>query len=199
MIINSYFNNKENSIITQNFYVETIYSYKCICSKETYGFQYYLDLPLKIPNNKNNLDMIDLLELFFSEEEVISENICSSCLSDCARKKTIRITKLPKILILSIIRFNELDNSKNLCEINFDNILDIENFIDFCICKDNETLYDLYGILCHNGSLNFGHYYSSVKIEGLNLWFNFSDNKYDIIELNNLNKQDIYSLFYLQK
>ena len=43
------------------------------------------------------------------------------------------------------------------------------------------------------------HYYSAVKIERLNLWFNFSDNKYDIIELNNLNKQDIYSLFYLQK
>ena len=48
--------------ISNNFYSQKISIYSCQYKHELYEFQYLLDYPLLIPDNKYELDILELLE-----------------------------------------------------------------------------------------------------------------------------------------
>lgn len=52
---------REYSIISNNFYIQMMTIYSCKCKHELYAFQYYMDIPLLIPVEKNNFDLSELL------------------------------------------------------------------------------------------------------------------------------------------
>ena len=64
------------------------------------------------------------------------------------------------------------------------------------ICIEMKNLYDVKN---HIGSLEFGHYYSYIKLNRENIWYEFND-----IEVTELGRELIkcpnaYCLFYIKK
>ena len=87
---------------------------------------------------------------------------------------TTKFASLPQILILNI---NRAMQGKPLYDniINFEETLDVKEFIDKNIILDKSTKYELYAINeCNGNSPNSGHCYSSIKIKGN--WYKFNDN-----------------------
>ena len=94
----------------------------------------------------------------------------------CAEhKKQIKISSLPLILNLLFQRFNPLTNSKNNCKNFFNKELNINPYIDTDIIKNKDFNYILYAILCHESSLENGHYYTYININLIEDWYLFND------------------------
>ena len=64
-------------------------TYECKCKHISYNFQKVLDFPLLLPNNIKNLNLKDLLDNYFSSDEVDFESICESCNEITKHKKNI--------------------------------------------------------------------------------------------------------------
>ena len=79
--------------------------------------------------------------------------------------KSLKISIPPKILIISIQRFDYNNNFKNDCIIDINETLIIDNYIYNECFNKTENKYYLYGIINHIDSINFGHYYSLIKID----------------------------------
>ena len=110
---------------------------------------------------------------------------------------TTKFASLPQILILNI---NRAMQGKPLYDniINFEETLDVKEFIDKNIILDKSTKYELYAINeCNGNSPNSGHCYSSIKIKGN--WYKFNDNIVTKIKSFNLYSQYVVGLFYIKK
>lgn len=167
---------RENSIIIDIFYSTIMTKFICICNNKTYSFQKILDFPLILPKHKNNIDLLDLLKHHFSDEYVDFETTYEKCKKKLKHKKNIVITRPPKILIFSLQRFNYHTNLKNECNVSFRVNLNIKEFIDNDFGFNNNSIYYLYSVINHLGFVNFGHYFTLIKLNN-NLWFKFDDEK----------------------
>ena len=191
-------NKKEKSIITELFYPIIITTYQCNCKKEIYAFQRMLDIPLLLPDKVTKITIENLLNNYFNEEKVEFNDICQNCGQFLPHIKKIKISKLPKILILSLQRLDFINNIKNKCDVVFPIELDMNSYIDKDCANTNNTSYHLYGIIYHKGEIDFGHYISFINIFGQNYWYEFND-----VIINNVGSElksysDTYILFYIK-
>ena len=114
-----------------------------------------------------------LLDEFSEEEKLTDDNLyqCENCREKLEAKKKIEIYHLPPILIIHLKRFN---NNKK-----------INNFIDFPLTdldlnkyiKSEEKVpkYDLFGVINHFGSLDYGHYTALCLNYHDNNWYEYND------------------------
>jgi hypothetical protein len=58
------------------------------------------------------------------------------------------------------------------------------------------SMYDLCGVICHFGSMTFGHYYSVVKNPFDDQWYKYDDHSKTPITENQIPKHNAYILFY---
>ena len=160
-----------------------------------------MNCPLLIPEKKFKIDLIELLEYFFSPEKIDFGMKCSKSNKICIHLKQVKIAQPPNILILFLQRFNIITNKKNNCFVKFPEILSISNFIDKGCGFEGEATYILYALINHNGTISSGHYYSYVKIMNSEnyQWYEFNDDK--VIDLGYELKDNpyLYSLFYIKK
>ena len=189
-----YLNEKEKSIITDLFYFIILPTLKCECGCENYPFQQIMDIPLLIPENTQSTIIYKLLKNFFKNETV--EKYCEKCKKKAKNTKQTKIVKPPEVLNLCIQRFQD-EQQKNECYIEFPDILDLAEFIDNDLEYNGETMYFLFGIINHVGTMEFGHYYSYIKINN-NDWYEFNDDKVTKINTIDYNSSSVYSLFYLK-
>ena len=192
-------NSKEKSFITELFNSVILTKHLCKCNEETYSFNNIIEYPLTIPKNINLIELSELLDIYFQEEIVEFVNRCQRCKNIEYHKKELFITKLPKILIISLQRLNFRENTKNECIINFSEKLDLSKYIDNDF-KNNQTAeYNLLGFINHIGTLNFGHYYSYIKLENKTIWYKFDDSKVNRIGDKVEDMDEAYILFYTRK
>ena len=176
---NNNFKSREDSIIIDNFYGTFINSYICKnCYYQSYSFQKFLDIPLLFNNNNNSFDVIkieDLLKNNFTNEEILYDFPCEnpSCKKKTYHIKETKLCHLPKILILSLQRMRKYRN-KNNTKVYFKETINLKDYIDDEICKNYYCEYQLYAIANHKGTIDFGHYYAYIKINGN--WIEFNDN-----------------------
>ena len=83
--------------------------------------------------------------------------------------------QIPKILILTLLKTNPLANNKNACYADFQEELNITELIDKDLHRNEQFIYDLYAVINHIGSLEFGNYYSYIKLNRENIWYEFND------------------------
>ena len=194
---NEYFLSRENSIIIKIFYPLIINVFICECGFETYSFERILDIPLLLPKNNNNLsvDLMSLIRNYFEGDEFKWETKCKKCkIKNKMHKKKIFLTILPKILILSIQRFNIINKSKSNKSIKLYEKINLKNFVDEELIENYSNFdYKLFGISNHSGSLNFGHYYAYVNIQGK--WKEFNDSFVTNINFSSVSTT-AYALFY---
>ncbi len=159
------------SLTTEIFYPITITTYICECNKINYVFQQWCDIPLLLPINTKEietgnmkLELIDLIENFFKEEVIQFDTRCNQCNKILPHKKFMKLCKLPKVIILSIQRFDNETKQKNNSLVIFPEILGIKNYVDTDCETGNNFIYKLYGSINHWSELDFGHYFSIIKI-----------------------------------
>jgi ubiquitin C-terminal hydrolase len=191
------FKQREKSIITDIFYSQIITSFTCECKSINYSFQKILDFPLLLPENDQTVDIIDLLKSYFQPETIDYEKKCEKCQKVIKRKKEIKISRPPEILILSLQRIDE--NKKKLgYSVNFEENLDISEFIDKDCGYARDCKYQLFAVINHSGSINSGHYYSYLKLEQKD-WFEFNDSIVKNIKDISDSSESAYALFYIKQ
>ncbi|XP_033739443.1 uncharacterized protein LOC117326816 [Pecten maximus] len=138
----------------------------------------------------------------FCSEETFEKNLlqCRMCEEkhlDTVAKKQLVFTKLPKILVLQMGRFEEYMDyrtkriRKNIARIKFSNEIKLDE-------KCKSIPYDLYGVVNHHGSINGGHYTATVRLG--NSWYRCSDTHVSTGANPTTNPNgDAYLLFYSRK
>lgn len=104
---------------------------------------------------------------------------------------------LPNFLIISI---NRAILRKPIYKDNlqFEETLELKDYLDNDNLKDENATYKLYGInYCYKQSFfNSGHYYCSIKIN--DEWYTFDDNKTVIKEVPDFNSKYVVGLYYVK-
>ena len=132
-----YYLSREDSIITDLFYIQIINIFTCKCGKETYSFQKLLDIPLLIPREAKESKLEDLL---FNFLKTINASLKEKC-KDCNKNKTniekhMTLGILNDIVIFSLQRLDPLLSVKSKTRIYFPDIIDLKLFADELIQND---------------------------------------------------------------
>ena len=105
------------------------------------------------------------------------------------------VWRFPNILIIHLKRF---DNNGNKINNNVDfpiNNLDLRKYC--CGYDKKKSVFSLYGVCNHIGSINSGHYYSYCKHN--EDWYNYDDDNISIISESKIVSKNAYCLFYKKK
>ena len=186
---------KEYSIVVKCFYGSFINIFTCTCNHKTYSFQVFLDFPLLIPEGMNKTSIDELLFQYFKKESINFNTKCEKCYIKTVHDKEIKFSELPNILILSLQRMDARTNKKNNCKIKFEEKLILDDYIDNECQKGEKYIYYLYGVWCHRGIINDGHYYSYIKIND-KYWYEFNDSKVNNVGYIETMSKDAYVLLY---
>ena len=177
---NKHFNNKLcfiNNIFYGQYKSETC----CLnCNNKTITYNPYISLKLEIVDN----NIISCLKSHLSWEHI--EYKCEKCNTENKSKKRFTIIKIPDIFVITLKRYNNI-KEKNTQNIDFPLYFEI----------DDKKL-ELYCIINHfGGNIYCGHYTSYIKYIKNNIWYHMNDNNIEEnIDINNIDKSNIYMLFY---
>lgn len=121
---------------------------------------------------------------------------CDICNEETQATRTFLLLSAPKILVLHLKRFSHVGRGfqKIGSHINFDFDLNIDKFV---IRRDQNTEYELYGVVVHSGSMFGGHYISFVR--HADSWFHCSDTHVSQVAASQVLKTQAYILFFKQK
>ena len=204
----NYFSNSYSRItkLFSGFYHSTT---KCPnCSHVSSKFDYFLHMPLELVP-KAQMSIYDCAELFCKENILDADNKygCEGCNTKVQAIKQMKVWSNPVILVIQIKRFGIFRNNKDNRFVNFP-VTDFD--ISSMISEENKDhskcyKYDLYAVVNHSGSLNYGHYYSYCKDEDTNRWSKFNDDDVTPMpevahsERNAVVTPNAYLLFYIRK
>ena len=156
--------------------------------------------PFGKESKDKELTIYDCFDIFVTEETLEEDNkwYCPKCKEhQCANKK-IEIYNPPNILIVNFKRFNNMSKIDTVVDFPIEG-LDIGKYV-VNEDKKKESVYDLFAIGNHSGSLSFGHYYAYAKNHVTGKWFEFNDNSvFEIDGSNRLVSSTAYVLFYRKR
>jgi ubiquitin carboxyl-terminal hydrolase 8 len=184
------------------------------CKYISNSYQPFNTLPLEIPKNKTNLNILDCLDEFIKIEKLNLEDRmkCDFCKRKNQASEKAKIWTPPKILAIHLKRF-KMNNygivyRKDDTPIDYPIYnLNISKYISKNSPYQDKCEYNLFAVNIHTGfglSINSGHYYSIVKNRLDNNWYVWNDSMHlHKIEANQpekiINKEGVYLLFYLRK
>ncbi|EGR34270.1 ubiquitin carboxyl-terminal hydrolase family protein, putative [Ichthyophthirius multifiliis] len=157
----------------------TLKCLKCQFIKYTFGPFMYLTLPLKNKPSQQKVTLEECIQQFLETEILNNDNkwFCPKCQDFNKSEHKINLWKLPAILMICLKRFEYSKQSKNK----------INTFVEFPITQfsmdqfipqqlqKEKPIYDLSSVVCHYGTLNYGHYVTYAKnFENLS-WYLFND------------------------
>ena len=177
------FINNYNSVISNIFYGFFDSIMKCKrCKIITHNIQCYniLIFPLEEVRKfkKRHENIVSLLECFeyYQKEEIMSgqnQIYCNNCgsMSDSINRN--KLIASPNILILNLNRGKGLQFN---IKIEFEEYLDIKNFLYFKDSDDIPNFYEIIGIITHFGpSSNDGHFIAFCKSFVDEKWYKYND------------------------
>lgn len=181
----------EQCFITEHMFGQSISQMLCMkCKNITHTPEIFNHITLSLTPNKNMETIDELLQRHFANETMDGFK-CDCCKSTTSAKKTVKLWKLPKLLVIILKRFS-YDATKLRNNIIFDEHIDIERYSIY-----ENMSYELLGIGCHVGSEYNGHYYAICR-HPLGGWVKYDDElTEDITREQVLQKtSDVYVLFY---
>jgi len=196
-----YFKN-DYSIFVEIFYGQLCTKIICPGCKHfvyTYDPFCYLSVPLPDNVSQNKITLEDCIECYTQLETLDSDNQweCEKCKKKQNAIKKDNFWKLPKILIIHLKRFNKnngLKKNNDYVDYPLTN-LDLSKY---CTGYErNDICYNLYGVGCHEGSLNQGHYYSYCLNADEN-WYWYNDSSVTRLNKESVISQSAYCLFYMR-
>ncbi|XP_022701799.1 uncharacterized protein LOC111267675 [Varroa jacobsoni] len=192
------------SCVTQNYEGILVSGLKChTCDNDSYTFQVFNVLSVPIPN-VSGLDIFHCFDEFFREEKVEDWH-CPHCKAKRTASKHMRIARLPKHLIIHLVRFK----NESWTAFSFSSYKKITNVVNFTIELDTRELaqyiyskevklksYTLYAIVNHYGTISSGHYYSDCRFLPNPQWYRYSDHQVTTLQSKVPDVGSAYMLFY---
>lgn len=107
--------------------------------------------------------------------------------------------KFPPVLIITLQRINQYNQTKNTALVHIDNVIDIKSFENKVLGSGllSSRLYEIVAIINHEGQIDNGHYYNFIKIKGV--WYHFSDSEVKKCDNYIEESANAYCLFYVKK
>ncbi|KAI3402426.2 creB [Candida oxycetoniae] len=161
---------------------------KCLsCETVTSKHEHFLDLSIDIPSGDSAYSLNFSLNNFSKSETLTNQNKfhCNTCSSLQEAVKTIKIKKLPEVLVINLKRFKYDEKIGKMVKL-FDSISYPFKLRLFNTTDDfhDNVLYDLYALVIHiGGGPMHGHYVSICKIKA-GLWLLFDDETVELVEDN---------------
>ena len=90
------------------------------------------------------------------------------------------------------------NKEKNECLVRFDEFIDISKYIDADCEPDKNFKYKLFAIINHKGDIESGHYYSLIKLNNEEKWYEFNDSNIYKLDDNFYDFDHAYVLFYIK-
>ncbi|KAK9457240.1 hypothetical protein V1511DRAFT_508683 [Dipodascopsis uninucleata] len=167
-----------NCIVHRTFCGQLQSEVVCLnCKNATVTIDPLMDLSLELKDRKMASKIMNLqqcLEKFTAVEKLETNYSCSFCKSRQEVTKQLSIRRLPLVLSIQLKRFEHAFKSNKIdSHVPFDMELDMTPYTNNKK-SSKKYIYELFGVVCHQGKINTGHYTCSMKNrEGL--WFNFDD------------------------
>lgn len=147
----------------------------CHCGHNHISFDNFLSLSLNLPKEAKHsagpLELEKCLQDYVKEEQISSAQgyRCGSCKRSVDITKQTVVWRLPAVLVVHLKRFRCVGRRREKLETPVEFPLSCFDLRPFCgksgksfVSVDHEStvgaVYDLYGVINHNGSLHFGHY-----------------------------------------
>lgn len=160
----------------------------------------------------------------FQQEELLTGDdqwYCNKCKEHRDAFKKLDLYMTPKIFMIQLKRFTQKKSAGNSGKSGFFNLayaqicqtekvdepvdfpiegLDVKKFVQMdCEAEGVSTIYDLYGIVNHFGSLNGGHYTSTIKSPLDNNWYYYNDSSVSQASPSKIMHDAAYILFYRRR
>lgn len=167
------------------------------CGNVTNTIDPIIDISLEISHNDN---LMDCLRNFTKAENLDIKYNCSSCHTKTNATKKLSILQFPNVLAIQLKRFKHNNQSVKIESfIKFPMFINMNEFsTSYAINKteDSSLNYELFGVICHIGSVNTGHYVTVTKnSEGK--WFKFDDSVVTLMTWEQVSQLKAYLLFYM--
>jgi len=150
-----------------------------------------------------DIGLVDCLSHFFSADELKGDNMysCERCSKLRNGLKYARVTVLPDTLCIHLKRFRHdfaFSSSKVSTRVTFPLVdLDMAPWMaPKSQYREQETLYDLTGVICHHGGAGGGHYTAYALNPGDEEWYEFDDSVVTGVEAAQVASAEAYVLFY---
>tara|TARA_B110000444_G_scaffold245129_1_gene265271 strand:- start:1841 stop:2878 length:1038 start_codon:yes stop_codon:yes gene_type:complete len=155
----------------------------------------FFNLLLELPKAKN-ISLYDCLDTYTKQETIESGVEVDDNKKKEKADKQILFWSLPKILVITLKRFNN-NNMKDKRLVNFDDELDLRKYV--VGYAKGSYKYDLYGVCNHMGGTRGGHYTSYIK-NANGKWYLCNDtNVNEVANLNKIKSPAAYCFFYRKK
>ena len=196
---------KSYSWVIEKFYYQKITITKCsMCTYFSKTINNEGNIMLKFTNSNNNYNLYDCLDDYFGKE-ILEHWRCDKCNNVKKNHIQHRMMNCPDTLIINFGRFEligikdngETIHRKNTSLIDFPLTLNMDKYK--LINKENNSIYQLYGIVNQVGSQGSGHYYSfcrNIKSQTDTNWYVFNDERVTKINEANIVTDKAYILFY---
>lgn len=227
LAINKFWNHyldKNNSIISQLFEGLILQTLTCLhCNKTSNTFEVFSFLSLPIATHR--CTVTDCLQMYLKPERMSGDTAfeCATCKQKRDADKKIVICKLPKILLIHLKRFVKvffislLFHLSNIfifmCRFSYEGLWrqKLQTFVEFPIEDLNlkhhrsytsneanqQSRYNLYGVINHYGTLEGGHYTAVSKNPQKQKWYKYDDQEVTPITQADVKTQAAYILFYV--
>ncbi|KAK6454742.1 ubiquitin carboxyl-terminal hydrolase [Scheffersomyces xylosifermentans] len=159
---------------------------KCLsCETVTSKHEFFLDLSIDIPPGESSYSLSYSLNNFSKSEILTNQNkfYCNTCSSLQEAVKTIKLKKLPEVLVINFKRFKYDEKVDKMVKL-FDSISYPFRLRLFNTTDDERdfSLYELYALVIHiGGGPMHGHYVALCKIKA-GLWLLFDDETVELVE-----------------
>tara|TARA_B110000261_G_scaffold164161_1_gene212536 strand:- start:3618 stop:4655 length:1038 start_codon:yes stop_codon:yes gene_type:complete len=138
------------------------------------------------------------IELYTKKELLNGDNKIFNDKTEKKEEATKQIVfwNLPELLVITLKRFNNVNEKNNeLIDFPLENL----DFSKHVVGYNKESYkYDLYGICNHSGGVSGGHYTSFVK-NANNKWYHFNDTNVSQVKESDIKTSMAYCLFYRKK
>ena len=191
---------KEYSPLYELFYGISVTIINSKINKQTLSCkpEPYMTLDLAIPKN-SSVTLEDCFEEYCKFESMEGDNAWFNEKTNRkeAVNKGIQFWNLPKILIVTLKRFDDITKKKkNLVSINDINNINLSKYV--VGYNKSSYNYELIGVCNHSGGLTGGHYTANIKKED-GKWYNYNDTNVDNISERKVITTEAYCLFLKKK
>lgn len=202
------------SIIVDQFQGQYLSRLECLkCNKTSTTYNSFSTLSLPIPS-RSRVTLSQCFDEFCAPEILDGEDrwFCPRCKAHEKSSKTLRISRLPQVLIIHLKRFQLGSHITKLNtfveyphEVNLDKYWprvqsreEMEKLVKLPMRNQMTPFnYKLFGVVDHFGNLTTGHYTSYIYKGEKSKWCYFDDTKiYRNVDIKRVVNGDAYVLFY---
>jgi ubiquitin C-terminal hydrolase len=191
---------RNESIVVKLMAFQERSTIKCLsCNGTTRSFMPTMSIEVPIPALNRSISIEDCLAAYVTEELLDAASLysCDRCKRKTRAAKSLAFFGAPQTLVITLKRFKSYGNYSNKVNtpVMFQRTLDFSPYMCGSPSKRSGSLYQLVGIVNHQGNIHGGHYTADARSPRDGVWFSFSDEVFRQ-SASGPNHQLAYILFY---